>query len=351
VAERTDATWSPESLNAWLRRHGPLGPEQNQPPIIKSAEGIRLETIDGRRLLDFSCGGVLPVGHSPPPLMQSRQETSRCGLGPGQEHPDRIALMHELAELVPGGMNRRVMLCDSGREAMAQALSLAVAHTGRCRVVYLSECADESPEFGDDVAAVVVHPFDSRLGFAAGSCRKCGSLLVDDETMLAPGTTGRMFAIEWSGLKPDLYVFGRGMAQGLAFGACVAGSSKLRWDHGTIGASIFTCTVAMGYFSMLKHGMLESGTVMGALLRDRLDEFGARIGGAEVQGAGLAQTLVLKQGRKADAFAAVCEEQGLLVTRTSGSAVQFYPSLVVSKDDISAALEMVDRAAAQLGWA
>ncbi len=351
MAERTDATWSPESLNAWLRRHGPLGPEQNQPPIIKSAEGIWLKTIDGRRLLDFSCGGVLPVGHSPPPLMQSRQENSRCGLGPGQEHPDRIALMHELAELVPGGMNRRVMLCDSGLEAMAQAVSLAVRHTGKCRVAYLSECAGESPEFGDDVAAVVAHPFDSRLAHAAGFCKESRALLVDDETMLAPGTTGRMFAIEWSGLKPDVYVFGRGMAQGLSFGACVTGSSKLRWEHGTIGASIFACTVAMGYFSMLKHGMLESGTVMGALLRDRLDEFAAKTGGPEVQGAGLAQTLVLKKGRKADAFVAVCEQQGLLVTRASGSAVQVYPSPVVSKDDIAAGLEMMARAAAELGWA
>ncbi|UCG43886.1 MAG: aminotransferase class III-fold pyridoxal phosphate-dependent enzyme [candidate division WOR-3 bacterium] len=351
MTERADAIWSPQSLNAWLRRHGPLGPEQVQPPIIRSAQGIRLQTIDGRGLLDFSCGGVLPIGHNPPLLMRSSGQKSLCGLGLGQEHADRIALMHELAELVPGGMNRRAMLCDSGREAMAQAVSLAFSHTGRCRVVYLSECDGERPQFESDVAAVVVHPFDSRLAYVAESCSHGGALLVDDETMLAPGTTGRTFAIEWSGLKPDLYVFGRGMAAGLPFGACVTGSSKMRWQHGTIGASIFACSVAMGYFSMLKHGMLESGTVLGALLRDRLDEFADRMGGAEVQGAGLSQTLVLKEGRKADAFVAVCQEQGLLMTRVSASAVQVYPSLIVSKDDISDGLEMMARAAAELGWA
>ena len=101
--------------------------------------------------------------------------------------PDEVVLMHKLAELVPGGMNRRVLVCESGREALARAIELARNETDRTNVTYLSACSEDKPAIGRDVAAVVAHPLDGRIKLARQACDAAGALLIDDEAGIGPG--------------------------------------------------------------------------------------------------------------------------------------------------------------------
>ena len=256
--------------------------------------------------------------------------------------------MHKLAEIVPGGMNRRVRLCDSGREAMAQALVLARNHTGRDRVVYLAE-SQGRPECGADVAALVVHPLDPRFAAAATVCREHGALLVDDETLLAPGISGRLLGVQGMRVRPDLVVLGRGLGAGLPLGAVVAMSSTLRWSRAGTGGSVAACRAALSFLELLETGLLDSVRVLAAYMAARLAELAEYDVVQGVGGAGLA--LVLRLARpKAVGVAAVCRDEGLLVGVVSESVLAMEPPLVADRDGLDRAMVVLGRALARFDW-
>ncbi len=342
---------NPQEMSQWLRRYGPVGPDGEQPIIVRKAQGVWLETEQGERLLDFATGGIAPLGYGHPLVKQLGAELAQVRAGSGVEWPERIFLMHKLAEIVPGGMNRRVMLCDSGREALAQAVALGMKASGKTRVVYLAEVPGESVEFGSDLAAVVVHPFDARLPQAAEFCRKSQALLIDDESFIGLGMSGRMFASEWAEVKPDVYVLGPGLAGGMAFGACITGRSTLRWDHFGTGGSPAGCAVALGFITLLEQGFLETANVLGAYLRDRLDGLAGSGLVDQVLGAGMVLTLRFKQQGRAAGFVAGCRKSGLLLVRVGKQTVGVRPCLVVKKDEIEQAVGIMDKVLSQLNQA
>jgi len=327
-------------LAGWLRRHGPTRPGTEERLVVDHGDGAAVRTINGEELLDFSCGALLPLGH-PGPAVEG------AALGPGQENPDRITLMHKLAELVPGGMNRRVLLCDSGREALARAVDLACAERGGGRAVYLADIRGEA-EAGSvrGAAAVIAHPLDARLDAAAALCRESGALLVDDETGIAPGTTGSMTAIEHTGVRPDVFVFGRGLAAGLPLGACITGSSNLRWRFVPDGGSANSCRAALHYVSRLESGLLARARELGTGLRSRLE----RIFPAErVAGTGLYLGLRFPSGHEAERFLAGCRRRGLLLGRAGEPVVGVWPPLVTSDAEMDRAAEVVNSSRAEMG--
>ena len=211
------------------RRHGPMGPEAAEPVFAEKGDGAWLEDGKGKRYLDFANGGSLPLGYTPgtrAEIVGGEQSPAKTGDSPSERAArgtvpvfaacpapgadgvvwqSEIDLMHKLAELVPGGMNRRVLVCESGREALARAIELARAATGRQHVSYLSDLSDPSDgtrAVSGDVAAVVAHPLDGRIQQARAACDAAGALLIDDEAGVGPGACGRMLAVELSGVRP-----------------------------------------------------------------------------------------------------------------------------------------------------
>ncbi len=336
-------------LHQWLQRYGPVGQAGDKTVMVRKADGVWLETQEGKRLLDFSAGGLIPMGYSYPGLPGAPGQPEQGWVGPGTERAERVFLMHKLAEIVPGGMNRRVLLCDSGREALARAVVLATNASGRKKVAYLAEVPGDGVSFGSDVGAVVVHPFDSRVGQAAEFCRKNDALLIDDETMMAPGMSGKMFAIEWAGVRPDVYVLGRGLAMGLAFGACVTGSSALRWDRNSTGGSPAGCAVALEFIELLESGFLKKASIMGAYLQDRLAGFAGSGIAEQVLGIGFVLSLRFGSAGMAAGFAAGCQDRGLLLSSVGKRTVGVWPPLVVKKEEIDQAVEIMKRVLARLG--
>lgn len=330
----------PRELGLWLDRHGPTGPGEHG-LLVQSAHGVWLDTIGHGRFLDLSQGGVLPLGYGHPCVQEPRVH---CAAVQGFEWPERAWLMHKLAEIVPGGMNRRVMLCDSGREALAQATSLACRTTGRTRVAYLADVAGDGEDLGTDLAAVVVHPLDSRFAAAADPCRGAGALLIDDESSVAPGTAGRMLAIGHSGVRPDLYVLGRGLAAGMAIGACVTGRSTLRWPARGSGGTPAACLAALTYINMLEAGLLDTGRVLAEYLARALKPLGERPGSFRVVGAGLALGLRFERPAEAARFLARCRDQGLVLGRLGERTLSLAPPLTVTESELGIALEALRKA-------
>jgi acetylornithine/succinyldiaminopimelate/putrescine aminotransferase len=332
-----------DELRQWYRRFGPMGPDAPEPAFAEKGEGAWLEDAEGRKLLDFASGGSVPLGYNHPDIVRALSKAGHVAASDGAVTPDEVALMHKLAELVPGGMNRRVLVCESGREAMARAIELARSETHRSNVTYLSHCTEEKPAIGKDVAAVVAHPLDGRIKHARQACDAAGALLIDDEAGIGPGATGRMLAIELSDVRPDIYVLGRGWAAGLPFGACVTRSASLRWKCATAGNPM-GCALTLETIRLLEAGLLEQGRKLGAYLEKRFSALSSPKLEPELWGVGLVRTIVLRKGKDvAEGFVQKCNEQGLLLHVLSADTVAVRPPLVAKEKDIDFAAEVVGK--------
>ncbi|HTW91994.1 MAG TPA: aminotransferase class III-fold pyridoxal phosphate-dependent enzyme [bacterium] len=332
-----------DELRLWYRRYGPLGPDAPEPVFAEKGEGAWLGDAEGGKVLDFASGGSAPLGYNHPDI---RRTLNQVGHAPGSDEAvtsDEVALMQKLAELVPGGMNRRVLVCESGREALARAIELARNETDRTSVTYLSRSAEEKPAIGKDVAAVVAHPLDGRIKFARQACDAAGALLIDDEAGIGPGTAGRMLAIELSDVRPDIYVLGRGWAAGFPFGSCVTRSSTLRWKCATAGNPM-GCALALETIRLLESGLLEQGRKLAAHLEKRFGALSSPKLEPELWGVGLVRTIVLRKGRDfAEGLAQKCREHGLLLQAVSADTIAVRPPLVAREKDIDLAAEVVGK--------
>jgi acetylornithine/N-succinyldiaminopimelate aminotransferase len=332
-----------DELRKRYRRYGPMGLDALEPVFVEEAEGAWLVDAEGKKLLDFASGGSAPLGHKHPDLVKVLNQAGHAPGIDGVVAPDDVALMYKLAELVPGGMNRRVLVCESGREALARAIELARTETNRSNVTYLSHCAEEKPAVGRDVAAVVVHPLDGRIKHARQTCDAAGALLIDDEAGIGPGATGRMLATELSDVRPDIYVLGRGWAAGFPFGACVTRSSTLRWKCATAGNPI-GCALALETIHLLEVGLLEQSRKLATYLEKRFGNLSSAKLEPEFWGVGLVRTIAFRRGKDvAEGFVQKCCEFGLLLHVLSTESVAVRPPLVAKEKDIDFAAEVVGK--------
>jgi acetylornithine/N-succinyldiaminopimelate aminotransferase len=334
---------SNNELHLWYRRNGPAGPDAPEPVFAEKGERAWLEDDSGKKLLDFSSGGSLPLGRNHPDIVKALNRAGHEPAADGVIERAEVTLMHKLAELVPGGMNRRVLICESGREALARAIELARSVTNRSCVSYLSSCSDEKPAIGRDVAAVVAHPLDGRIKHARQACDAAGALLIDDEAGIGPGTTGRMFAIELLDVRSDIYVLGRGWAAGFPFGACVTGSSSLRWRCATAGNPI-GCALALETVHLLESGLLEQGKKLAVHFEKRFGALSSTKLEPELWGVGLVRTIVFRKGKDmAAGFVQKCREFGLLLQALSAETVGVRPPLVAEEKDVDFCAEVVGK--------
>jgi acetylornithine/succinyldiaminopimelate/putrescine aminotransferase len=344
-----------DELRQWYRRFGPMGPDAPEPVFAGRGEGAWLEDAEGKKFLDFANGGAVPLGYtSGAKTGDSPSERAARGTVPvfasvhalgadGVLWQSEVEFMHKLAELVPGGMNRRVLVCESGREALARAIELARSETHRSSVTYLSQCSEEKPAVGKDVAAVVAHPLDARIKQVRQACDAAGALLIDDEAGIGPGATGRMLAVELSDVRPDIYVLGRGWAAGFPFGACVTRSSTLRWKCANAGNPI-GCALALETVHLLEAGLLEQGRKLGAHFEKRFSTLSSPKLDPELWGAGLVRSVVFRKGKGiAVGVAEKCRELGLLLQVLSADTIAVRPPLVAKDKDIEFAADVLGK--------
>jgi 4-aminobutyrate aminotransferase len=105
--------------------------------VVDTAEGAWLHTLDGRSVLDFTCGiGVTNLGHRHPAVLRAvHEQVDRLWHVSGTaHHPQLIAAAEALVSVTPAGLNS-VFFCNSGAEAVEAALKLARRATGRSEII------------------------------------------------------------------------------------------------------------------------------------------------------------------------------------------------------------------------
>jgi glutamate-1-semialdehyde 2,1-aminomutase len=260
----------PGGVNSPVRAFRGVGGE---PFFTKAARGCRLETVDGRELIDFvGTWGPAILGHAPEVVIDAVRTAAGNGLSFGTPNPFEVEMAETICRLVPSV--EKVRMVNSGTEATMSCVRLARGFTGRSMIVKFEGCyhghvdsllvkagsgalTNGTPDsagvpaelarltlalpFNDlgaveeafaahpgQIAAVILEPVPANAGlylpkpgFLGGLreiCTRAGALLVFDEVMtgfrLAPGGAQEIF-----GITPDLTAMGKVIGGGLPVGA------------------------------------------------------------------------------------------------------------------------------------
>jgi ornithine--oxo-acid transaminase len=255
-------------------------------------EGCYLWDADGRRYLDMLSGyGVYSLGRSHPTVMKALHDAIDADL-PNLVQMDCALLPGVLAEALVGRAHdgiERLFFTNSGAEAVESAIKFARAATGRNRIVHCDHSfhglttgalalnggaefrkgfgqllETSKVPFGDldalavelgrgDVAAFVIEPIQGKGVYvapdefwpaAAELCRRNGTLLVVDEIQTGMGRTGRFFAHEHYGIRPDIITVSKALSGGYI----------------PVGAMLCSAKVSDAVYSSMDRAVVHSST-------------------------------------------------------------------------------------------
>jgi 4-aminobutyrate aminotransferase len=213
-----------------------------------------------------------------------------------------------------------------------------------------------------EVAAILVEPIQGEGGylvppdgFLAGLralCDEHGILLICDEVQSGIGRTGRMFAVEHWGVRPDIVTSAKGLGSGLPIGAVIAKRSIMeQWKRGahgnTYGGNPVTCAAAIATLDLVQREYMDSAARVGRHFMARLGELARDypcIG--EVRGKGLmiGMELIENDAERTPARS-LCDRlvtrayhNGLMLLSCGVSTVRFMPPLSVTEAEIDEAV-------------
>jgi 4-aminobutyrate aminotransferase len=208
----------------------------------------------------------------------------------------------------------------------------------------------------EEVAAVFIEPIQGEGGYhplPAGClpalrafCDKHGILLVVDEVQSGMGRTGKLFAVEHSGVEPDIICSAKGIASGLPLGAIIARDTIMDWPSGshasTFGGNPVSCRAALATMDLLDRGYMHNATERGeqlqAGLRRLVEQHDCLHG---VRGVGLMTAVdVVHPGRgiadptRREEIIQACFQRGLLLLSCGEGGLRFCPPLCITADQV-----------------
>ncbi|MGV3615523.1 MAG: acetylornithine transaminase [Fimbriimonas sp.] len=174
-------------------------------------------------------------------------------------------------------------------------------------------------------------------------CREHDALLILDEVQAGIGRTGKWFAYQHHGLKPDLVCLAKGLGGGVPIGAVLASGKAASilepGDHGTtFGGNPLACSAALAVLDTVEHqNLMEHVVRVGAFLADALKRLP---GVVEVRGKGLMLGAVLEKPVARDVVRA-CFDRKLIVNATDEHALRFVPALIITEEQVAKAIAIL----------
>jgi len=382
-----------------------MGTYARQPVAFVRGEGSRLWDSEGREYLDFLGGlAVVSLGHAHPEVADALAEQARTLLHVSNLYYNDVQprLAAELDGLLGGG--GRVFFANSGAEANECAIKLArrhgqkhgITHTyhvvsalnsfhgrtlttlaatgqpakqatfqplppGFWQVPYgdIGPLEAQAERFEGKLAAVLLEVVQGEGGVwpappgyleaVRALCDRTGALLIIDEVQTGLGRTGKWFAFEHFGIRPDVVTMAKALGNGVPIGACWATAEAAAafepGDHATtFGGQPLAARAALTTVQIMqRENVPERAARAGARLTDGL---AATPGVTGVRGLGLLLAAELAPGIDAKAAAAACLDRGLIVNAVTATALRFEPSLLVTDDEIDEALAILGKALA-----
>ena len=205
-----------------------------------------------------------------------------------------------------------------------------------------------------DVAAIVVEPIQGEGGYFPAPtsfmeglreiCDEHGILLIADEIQSGMGRTGTWWAIEHTGVEPDILTSAKGIASGMPIGAFIARESVWTWPpgaHGSTFAGNPICAAAgLATLEIIESEGLSNAEAMGARLRTGLENAAHGSDVRDIRGAGLMLGVEFPTHAAAEAVQEAAFRRGLLTLECGESSLRFSPPLIVSEDDVDTAVRI-----------
>jgi ornithine--oxo-acid transaminase len=196
----------------------------------------------------------------------------------------------------------------------------------------------------------VVVPPDGYLRATREICRQRRVLFMADEIQTGLGRTGRLFACDHEGVKPDVLILGKALGGGVLPISAVLASREILGvfepgDHGsTFGGNPLACAVARAAMRLLvREHLAERAAQLGDSFLRRLREMPSRVV-QEVRGRGLLIGIVLRrEAGPAREFAERLREEGVLCKDTVENVLRIAPPLVITESDLDWAYERLAR--------
>ncbi len=362
-----------------------------RPIAIVRGEGARLWDADGRVYIDCVGGqGSANVGHANPYVAEAIAAQARRLVACTEifYNDQRALLLQRLTQIAPAGLER-AFLCNSGAEAIEAAIKFARMTTGRTGIVatmrgfhgrtmgalsatwekkYREPFQPLVPGFShvpyndldklanaitDETAAVLVEPVQGEGGVrpaapgylegVAELCRARGALLIADEIQTGFGRTGRMFAVEHSGVTPDLMCLAKSVAGGMPMGAVLIEERVGKLEpltHGTtFGGNPLACAAAIAAIDIIVGCDLPARAAsLGNHALERLRAIDAPAV-REVRGLGLMLGVELRH--KVTPVLQALMARGVLALPAGPTVLRLLPPLVIEPDELDAALDAV----------
>lgn len=368
---------------------------------IVKGKGCHVWDDKGQEYLDLYGGhAVISIGHCHPHYVEMlTKQLNTLGFYSNSVINTLQSQLAERLGQVCGYPDYQLFLINSGAEANENALKLASFHTGRKRVLAAGKAfhgrtslaveATDNPKIvapvnsnghvtflplndlaafeaeldKGDVAAVIVECIQGVGGirmatadFMQGlrkACDKTGTVLICDEIQCGYGRSGKFFAHQHLGVKPDIITCAKGIGNGFPMGADII-SPKFEAVYGmlgtTFGGNHLACTAALAVLDVIEQEQLvDNAAKVGAYLMEelkKLQQTDAHI--VDVRGEGLMIGIEYDQPIKALRNALVHDEH-VFTGAASTNILRLLPPLSLSLDEAKLAVEHIKRVSKVLG--
>ena len=367
-----------------------------QPVAFDRGDGAWLYDTDGRRYLDLLAGiAVNTLGHNHPRLVAAIADQASKIIHTSNlfEIPLRRQLAQRLVDL--SGMTN-VFFCNSGLEANEAAIKIARKY-GHDRGIDLPEIVVYEKAFhgrslatlsatGNDkvqkgfeplvpgfvrvplndidalnriaaerpnVVAVFLEAIQGEGGIQPARtdylrqvralCDARGWLMMVDEVQCGTGRTGKWFAHQWAGIRPDVMPLAKGVSSGIPVGAVVAHGAAAEvfkpGNHGTtFGGNPLAMRAGLVTIDVMEEdGLLDHATAMGEVLMGGMRRELAGVPGVrEVRGTGL--MIGIELDRPCGEVVGLALKAGLVLNVTANSVVRLLPPLILSREQAELAV-------------
>ena len=363
---------------------------------IVKGQGCKVWDDKGQEYLDLYGGhAVISVGHAHPHYVEKvSEQLNKLGFYSNSVKNDlQVELAARLGR-ISGYDDYQLFLINSGAEANENALKLASFTNGRTRVLSAEKAfhgrtslavevtnnpkiiapindnshvtylpMNDLPAWEEelakgDVCAVILECIQGVGGikmataeFAQGlaaACKKYGTILICDEIQCGYGRSGKFFAHQWLGIRPDIITVAKGIANGFPMGAVLI-APEFKPVYGqlgtTFGGNHLACAAALAVLDIFeKEGLVENAHLVGEYLMEQLKGLQKDYPVIqEVRGRGLMIGVDLAVPHK--------EVRGRLVyaqhcfTGCAGTNIlRLLPPLCLTKDDVDDFIERLKKA-------
>jgi 4-aminobutyrate aminotransferase len=223
----------------------------------------------------------------------------------------------------------------------------------------------------EEVAAIFVEPIQGEGGYVVapnnflrelrGICDRHGILLVADEVQSGAGRTGKWWAIEHSGVQPDIVCMAKGIASGMPLGVCMSRAEIMDWVPGshasTFGGNPVSIAAALATIDILQREGIDNAAKVGGKMLERLygwKKTHALVGDVRGRGLMIGIELVKDKSSREPANAlrnrveTLCFERGLMILGCGETSIRLCPPLIVSEEEATVALDILEEVLTQV---